>query len=250
MIKLSRHQKPIELTSEVQLRLTEEYKTTRKAVWNLPYIKKALLSFSYNKCSYCETDLQVECKYIEVEHFHPKGLYENEVLDWENLLPSCKKCNCTKKDHDTISEPIIDPSLIDPKLHLKSGYYRIQGKDDLGKLTVSVLDLNNADRLVIKRFEIGNAVISRLEELNHRADDYISSQNKLTISKNLLVQGIKSLLREGLPSSTYSATTGCVILNDNGFLKLKEKITSLNLWDNELQGLEDEVRKVAFDQWF
>ncbi len=248
MIKLTRLPKPTQLTPEIQLQLTGEYKLTGKSVWDLDYIKKGLLLFSNNKCCYCEANIQEESKYLEIEHFYPKSLYEDEVLVWENLLPSCKKCNGTKNKHDTKAEPIIDPSVINPKLHLKSSYYRIIGKDDLGKLTISVLDLNNADRLVKKRFEIGNAVKTKLEGLNETADDYISSSVRDTRKKNSLIQGIKSLMKEGLPSAMYSASTAGIILYDNQFLELKQKIVDENLWDQELEQLETDVREIAFEQ--
>jgi 5-methylcytosine-specific restriction endonuclease McrA len=118
MIKLDRTPKPIELTAELQDKLTDEFKLTGKSVWNIDFIKKGLLDYSNNKCCYCETNIKEESKYLEVEHFHHKGKYKDEVLEWDNLLPSCKKCNGTKNDHDTILEPIIDPSIIDPKKNI------------------------------------------------------------------------------------------------------------------------------------
>jgi len=116
MIKLDRTPKPVELTAELQVTLTDEFKSTGKSVWNVDFIKKGLLVFSNDKCCYCEANINEESKYLEVEHFHHKDTYKDEVLEWENLLPSCKKCNGTKNDHDTKLEPIIDPSKIDPKI--------------------------------------------------------------------------------------------------------------------------------------
>ena len=193
MIKLNKTKKPIELTIELQKELTDEFKTTGKSVWNIEFIKTALLGYSHNKCSYCETNVSEESKYMEVEHFHHKNTYPDEVLDWENLLSSCKKCNGTKSDHDTVIEPIINPTLLDPKLHLKFWRYRIKGKDDFGKLTVSVLDLNNQDRLVKRRFEIGNAIQEKLEQLNELLDDYISGIQTNTRRKNRILNGLKDL---------------------------------------------------------
>ena len=42
--------------------------------------------------------------------------YPDEVVDWDNLLPSCKRCNTTKGTHDVVTEPIINPFDIDPKI--------------------------------------------------------------------------------------------------------------------------------------
>lgn len=245
MIKLDRTPKPVELTAELQVTLTDDFKSTGKSVWNVDFIKKGLLEFSNDKCCYCEANIKEESKYLEVEHFHHKDKYKDEVLDWDNLLPSCKKCNGTKNDHDTKLEPIIDPSKIDPKNHLKYWRYRIKGSDDFGKLTVSVLNLNDQDRLVKKRFEIGNAIQEKLEQLNELADDYISGVQTSTRRKNRIVNGTKDLMKEGLPTAIYSATSATVILTDTEFDKLKSKLTSLGFWDVELSQLEIELTKTA-----
>lgn len=245
MIKLDRTPKPVELTTAVQVALTDEFKLTRKTVWNVDYIKNGLLDFSNDKCCYCEANINEESKYLEVEHFHHKDVYEDEVMEWDNLLPSCKKCNGTKNNHDTKIEPIIDPSKDDPKNHLKYWRYRIKGADDFGKLTVSVLKLNDQDRLVKKRFEIGNAIQEKLEQFNELSDDYISGTQTSTRRKNRIVNGIKDLMKEGLPSSIYSATSATVILTDTEFGLLKNKLTFLGLWDAELSQLEIELNKTA-----
>lgn len=247
MIKLNRTPKPVELTTELQAELTSEFKLTGKSVWNKDFIKKELLAFSNNKCCYCETNVKEESKYLEVEHFHHKDTYKDEVLEWENLLPSCKKCNGTKNDHDTIKEPIIDPSKIDPKKHLKYWRYRIKGSDDIGKLTVSVLNLNDQDRLVKKRFEIGNAIQVKLEQLNELIDDYINGVQTSTRRKNRIVNGTKDLMKEGLPNSIYSATTATVIVTDTEYDFLKEKMNIIGLWDDELNQLEAELIKTALE---
>jgi len=247
MIKLERSPKPVELTTVLQTTLTDEFKLTGKSVWNLDFIKKGLLSYSNDKCCYCEANIKEESKYLEVEHFHHKESYKDEVLEWTNLLPSCKKCNGTKNDHDTKVEPIIDPSNIDPKLHLKYWRYRIKGKDELGKLTISVLDLNSPDRLVKKRFEIGNAIQIKLEQLNELTDDYISRIEMSTRRKNRIINGAKDLMKEGLPVSIYSATTAAIILTDTEFIELKQKLINLTFWDAELIQLETEILKVAFE---
>jgi hypothetical protein len=247
MIKLDRTTKPAELTTELQVALTDEFKITGKSVWNIDFIKKSLLSLSNDKCCYCEANINEESKYLEVEHFHHKGKYKDEVLEWNNLLPSCKKCNGTKSDHDTILEPIIDPSIIEPKKHLKYWRYRLKGTDDFGKLTVSVLNLNDQDRLVKKRYEIGNAVQIKLEQLNEITDDFINGIQTSTRRKNRIINGTKDLMKEGLPNSIYSATTATIILTDIEFETLKEKLVLLKFWDEELSQLETDLENTAFE---
>lgn len=247
MIKLNRTLKPVELTADLQKALTAEFKLTGKSVWNLGFLKKGLLSYSNDKCCYCEANINEESKYLEVEHFHHKDIYKDEVLEWDNLLPACKKCNGTKNDHDTKKEPIINPTLENPKLHLKYWRYRIKGIDDLGKLTVSVLKLNDQDRLVKKRFEIGNAIQEKLEQLNELTDDYIHGVQTSTRRKNRIVNGTKDLMKEGLPTSIYSATSAAVIITDTEYSQLKSKLTGLGFWDRELIELELKLDETGLD---
>tara|TARA_R110002051_G_C8738549_1_gene498761 strand:- start:860 stop:1612 length:753 start_codon:yes stop_codon:yes gene_type:complete len=245
MIKLDRTPKPVKLTKALQVALTDEFKLTGKSVWNIDFIKKGLLEFSNDKCSYCEANINEESKYLEVEHFHHKDKYKDEVLEWDNLLPSCKKCNGTKSNHDTKIEPIIDPSKTDPKNHLKYWRYRIKGCDNIGKLTVSVLNLNDQDRLVKKRFEIGNAIQVKLEQLNELTEDYINGIQTSTRRKNRIINGTKDLMKEGLPNSIYSATTATVIVTDTEYDSLKTKLISLSFWDAELSQIEIDLTKTA-----
>lgn len=247
MIKLERSAKPVQLSPALQQQLTDTFKNTGKSVWNLDFLKKALLLFSNDKCSYCEANINEESKYLEVEHFHHKDAYKDEVLEWENLLPSCKKCNAQKGGHDTKKEPIINPTQVDPKLHLKYWRYRIKGKDSLGKMTISVLDLNNTDRLVKKRYEIGNAIQNKLEALNELSEEYIEGKQTSTIRKNRIINGTKDLLREGLPTAIYSATSATIILTDIEYGELKNKLIQLGFWDNELTQLELALKEVAFE---
>jgi uncharacterized protein (TIGR02646 family) len=247
MIKLDRTPKPVELTAKLQADLTDEFKKTDKSVWNLQFLKNELLNFSNDKCCYCEANIKEESKYLEVEHFHHKDKYKDEVLEWDNLLPSCKKCNGTKNNHDTKIEPIINPCKIDPKEHLRYWRYRIKGSDDLGKLTVSVLNLNDQDRLVKKRFEIGNAIQNQLEQLNELTDDYINGVQTSTRRKNRIINGTKGLLEEGLPNSIYSGTTATIIITDTEFDTLKTKLQNLGFWDAELIQLEADLTKIALE---
>ena len=245
MIKLQRPPKPMELTNDLQKQLTDEFKLTGKSVWNVEFIKLALLSLSHNKCCFCESCIVEESKYIEVEHFYPKSKYPDLVMEWDNLLPVCKKCNATKSAHDTKIEPIIDPTKDDPKRHLKLWNYRIKGVDDLGAMTVSVLNLNDQDRLVQKRFDIGNAVLTRIEGLNALLDEHPVEGRVNTKTKNRVVNGIKDLFQEGLPTSVYSATVATIMLTDNEFDTLKKKLILLNFWDDELIELEKSVQMVS-----
>lgn len=174
MIQLQAVEKPAQLTDDVVKQLTEEFRQTGNDVWKKKYITEALLKMSFDKCCFCETKLQEESKYMEVEHFYPKSKYPERVVLWQNLLPICKRCNISKSDHDTEQEPIIHPVRDNPKHHLELKNYRFYGLTELGKCTIDVVFLNDKQRLVNERFKIGDSLIEQLSKLIDSTKDYIN----------------------------------------------------------------------------
>jgi uncharacterized protein (TIGR02646 family) len=123
MIKLELHPKPAQLTDQLVNDKTMAYMADKtKRVWNLPWLKDAIAAMSYNKCCYSEVRINQESIYMEIDHFLPKSAYPNKVLEWGNLLPSCKACNMAKREHDPVREPIVNPFDEHPK-----EYFYFQG---------------------------------------------------------------------------------------------------------------------------
>ena len=252
MIKLTRPPKPVELTEEVQEKLTKKFIETKDRVYAVDYIKDALMIMSHDKCAYCECDLTKESNYMEVEHYHDKHDYPEEVVKWENLLPSCKHCNGNKSTHDTYDEPIIDPSKDNPKEHLYFKSYAIRGKDDLGKITVEVIDLNDKLRLVRVRFDIGEEIRKKLDTLLTLTKGYVNRENNLaqrglTRRKNKIVGTLRDLLQEAQPTSDYSATAATVLLNDEDYQQIKTYFQQANIWSEELIELEQKAQECALE---
>ena len=111
MIKLSRGEKPEELTNDVCEELKKLYAEDKdRDVWNSSKIKeplkKAMLEMSHGKCSYCECKLGIESKDVTIDHFLPKSENPDEVVEWENLFPACLRCN-RKKNRFIFWENII-----------------------------------------------------------------------------------------------------------------------------------------------
>lgn len=244
MIKLQRPPKPAELTLEKEQALTDEYlKDNTKTVWRRPYIVNSLLEMSHSKCCYCEALVSTGTSDMNIDHFHCKKYYPQEVVAWENLLPSCSRCNRKKSSHDTYKEPIIDPTKIDPKNHLHIKQYRfVCSKDDkLARTTIDVLDLNDDPDLATDRFVIGNTLICELEEVLKVLED--NDISLLTISKT--INKFKRALNLALPTEKYSALVATLILEWENYTKIKEIITSLDRWDEELQELEHSMIQIA-----
>lgn len=245
MIKLERNFTPTCLNPTHVQRLTNEYKTTGNSVWNIEALKQALLETSNGKCAYCECDLTVESKYMEVEHFRDKDSYPDHVVNWLNLLPSCKRCNGAKGTHDTIAEPIVNPYEIDPKNHFEFRLYRFRAKSPLADSTIGTLDLNNPTRVVSVRFEVGESIHEALQTALGIFETF--KTNSATRTKNRLISTIRGVLAECQPTSAYAATAASVVHSDQTYAKIIGEMKLLALWNDELDALHDSSLAIAFE---
>lgn len=244
MIKLNRLYTPIKLTPVFVQEKTDQYKATGKSVWNIDWLKDSLTVLSHGKCAYCECSLTKESNYMEVEHFEDKHQYPDKVMDWDNLLPSCKHCNGHKSTHDVRKEPIVNPFVDNPDAHLYFQYYRYKAKDVKGENTISVLDLNDGERrLVDTRFEIGNALQQSIEELLTKLDYY--QKNLSILKKNKLVGAVINTIRQCMPESEYSALCATVLHSCDEYQKLKIGMQKCGLWTPELDNCDKVSRNIC-----
>lgn len=248
MIKLERGEKPKELTDERVYELTNKFKKDKSDVWRKEYIVKALALFSHNKCCYCETTLGEESKYLTVDHFHHKDEYPDEVVEWNNLLPCCSRCNSKKGKHNTYVNPIINPAENNPQEYLYFENYRYKSKNDVGRKTIGVLNLNNTDELVIPRFRIGDAMQKKLEQIYKQVQRY-ENNNSDVEERNEIIESVADLLKLALPDKTYSGLISTIILNDKNYEETKIKMKKFNLWNDELQQLEDTAKSLFLSKY-
>lgn len=251
MIKINRTEKPAELTEEVQQELTDEFKRDKtRNVWNKPYIRNALFKMSNGKCCYCEVKLAEEGKDMHVEHFHPKSKYPDEVVNWENLLPACKRCNGKKSTHDTYEEEIINPCIDNPKdyLYMSNYWYKCKNNSEedrkKAKDTIDVLSLNDLDGLIMPRFKIGNEVEEKIKDLLDKMEEYKVNTKKKIQQKNKIVNGVSGLLRLAQNTQEYSATIATVIIGDEDYKTLKAMMKECDLWNDELTNLEKATEEI------
>lgn len=196
---------------------------------------------SHSKCSYCEVDITTESNYMEVEHFRGKDDFPDLVVAWDNLLPSCKRCNVQKGTHNVDTDGmIIDPTSVEPKQHLYLKNYRLSARSDLGERTIDVVYLNQSDRLVEARFKVGERTLQALEKLRALYNDYCTSPNDQR--KRRIVRGLEELLREAQPDREYSATSATVLTESPDFQFLRDNMTAGGLWESDLE----EMYSVAF----
>ena len=246
MIKIQRLPAPKELTQEVVAEKTASYKSDHnKRVWNEPYIKDQLFRMSSGKCCYCECKLNIESNYLEVEHFHDKHNYPDEVVDWNNLLPSCRACNGAKSDHDTVTTPIVNPTNDNPYIHLGFRDFRYRAKTDMGKETIVLLNLNDYQKHCLPRFEICQSLERKTEDL---LDDVkrISSTSR-TQEKNRVRNNVIELLQECQCSQSYTAIKVTTMLNNPDYFALVTEMKTRKLWTDEMTELDNAMRKYRLD---
>ncbi len=182
---------------------------------------------------------------MEVEHFRDKDSYPNHVVDWLNLLPSCKRCNGAKGTHDTVAEPIINPYEIDPTIHFKFRLYRFQARSQIAESTIGALDLNNNARVVGVRFEVGESIQQSLQTAREILDKFkISSATR---TKNRLIATIEGILAECQPTSTYAATAASVVHSEQVYASVIAEMKHLKLWNAELDTLHNSSLAIAFE---
>lgn len=247
MIKLSRPERPKELTDELVARKTEQFKADKtKAVWNETYIKDALMAMSYGKCCYCECCLGEESKYMEVEHFHDKHKHPDEVVQWDNLLPSCKACNVNKGTHDTVNAPIINPAKDNPQEHLwLYNCVRLRSKDELGEETIDTLNLNDLDKHCMPRYKLSAAMAKSIESLKSRAEKLATEVKPSQRCINKLRNEVLELLQIAMPEKEYSAVASTAILGDRFYAELKQVLNTLSIWTDEMTECESKMKGIA-----
>lgn len=237
MIKIERGFTPSFFSPERITSLTSTFINEGKAVWQHQEVKSALLSISNNKCAYCECKLEEESKYLEVEHFKDKDTYPQDVIKWENLLPSCKHCNVSKGRHDVVVEPIVNPCDDEPVAHFILKNYRLCGTSDLGRETIDVLDLNNTNKNVFKRFEVGEIIHNQLDSVRLYYNEYI--QNPTPRKLRILQRKLKAIIEICQKTSSYSAVASTMLQCNDDYIFLRNAFLGLNIWDEECIVLDE-----------
>ncbi len=244
MIKLTLIGKPVELTEEVERKLVSEFKAKGTSVWKKPYIENALLRMTHNKCAYSEQFVNQKSSYMEIDHFKYKNTYKDDVVKWGNLLPSCKKCNDTKHDHDVMKEPIVNPLVDEPKNFMFVKAFRFYKRDGKGEKTIEVLALNDKLHFVEPRSKMGFDIADHLDSLFDKLkNDDTERKRRNTISK------IKNTLESCGPEYEYSAVISTFILYEFETFKDMEQYMRINgLWDVDMDSIKSRLLAIAMPE--
>lgn len=252
MIRIVRTEKPVELTEAIEKQLTEEFiANNSRKVWDKRYIRSALLNMSNNKCCYCECLVGSGHIDMHIEHFYPKSIYPNLVVDWNNLLPSCAACNSFKGSHDTRIEPIINPTLNRPQDYFYLRDYRYKCKSNninsIARRTLEVLMLNDTEKRVKQRFILGETLNDEIEKAREYLEDNYTDIAIAQRIKNRGVNWCKKILRFGVPTAEFSAFMATIIYNNEDYCRIKEILNENNLWCEELRQLEESLLSNVYD---
>lgn len=252
MIRLIRPDKPQKL-AEQEVELTKKFESDKTAaVWKKAFIQAPLLKMTHNKCSYCERLIgKTSGQDVHIDHFKCKDKYPDFVVEWNNLLPSCARCNRNKSNHDTVDQPIINPAEMNPKDYLFISKYRYCSKKaeegSIGRRTLDVLMLNDSDDCCLPRFQLCNALAEKISDLYQLAFDKGDALKDDTVSKNKVLNGCRKLLEKCLPTAEYSAFMATSLHTDDNFLALKDVLVKQNLWDEDLMKLFDDSKSSVYD---
>ena len=199
MIKLERGEKPKELTEEV-----------------------------------CE-----ESKDATIDHFLPKSKNPDGVIEWENLFPSCLRCNRKKNNRE---EKIVNPCEDDPRDYLgirNSNPFRLKAIDHegVGKNTIEVLGLNDMTRVIVPRLKEWVILENNLIEIeNDLKEEGFKKKYKTRLRK---------IMEHCLPYESYSAVKATNILNHDTYKEIKNILIQVEQWSADLESLEEAIRHIA-----
>ncbi|HHT4298683.1 TPA: HNH endonuclease [Citrobacter werkmanii] len=238
MIKLERNFTPDFFTRMDLESLTQDFKDNGTSVWHHPEIKAACLKLSHGKCAFCEVKLDEASTYNEVEHFKDKKKFPDDVIRWENLLPSCRHCNGSKQRHNVVLEPIINPCNDLPSEHLYMKGYRVKGRTVLGIQTVDVLNFNHREHKFIPRCKAGEVIESSIDDAIEKLNFYLA--NPSTRRKNILMNLVEAILNECQKTAPFSAVSASMLHRSVEYAQLRESMQIRRLWTDYMQELHED----------
>ncbi len=246
MIRLTRRTAPTILDAAFVTAGVSTYIATGKAVWNHDEIKTALLQMSHGKCAYCELELGYGATYVEVEHFYAKDHHPTMVLDWDNLLPVCRRCNANKSSWDVAvaGQMIVDPVSMAPPSHIRlDEAYRPIGLSNEGENSIIELGLDDIPRLGVLRYKVGETFKKTLIDLYN---DYNLMPLSATVrQRRAKIRAIKKLLQKSGEDQPFSAVLATVMMRSTVYANLKAALMAANEWDLELDQIDATASRSA-----
>lgn len=197
----------------------------KDSIYGHANVKKALTDLQHGVCCYCEAHYDIT-GYGEVEHFRPKGGWQQDRDDkelhqpgyywlaykWENLMYACKKCNVGYKQNyfpledpsKRFKEETLDisqekPLLINPyeeqhpEQHLTFNGPTIKALTDQGRASIDYYGLNR-----VELYEERRRIFNPLNALA-KATGFLQGEKK-----DETVEELKECLKEIMSSGQHT----------------------------------------------
>jgi uncharacterized protein (TIGR02646 family) len=212
-----------------------------------PTVRKALSRAFGGLCAYCESPIEATAP-TDLEHYRPKGPVKTETgklphgyywlaATWENLLPSCIRCNRVegydyedgsrrtsgkgswfpleqeatraRSEGDEQGERplLLHPYDDDPEVHLEfGGHAEVIARSHRGQTTIDVLGLNRSVLVDARQghFKHVEALKTRLLRCERLAKRYPDDPDVLALLEEARHES-EELLRPGTPYSALAA---------------------------------------------
>ncbi len=110
--------------------------------------------------------------------------------------------------------------------------------------TIDVLGLNDTEHVVRNRYEQGEAIINQIQNIYEFAVDNKEVLCSDIRKRNRVLRGCKNILRKGIKTAEYSAFIATILQTEKDYLELKSLLKNCDLWDEELQILDEETNKM------
>lgn len=203
-------------------------------------IKDKLFECSHYKCAFCEC-IPGESSNIEVEHFAPKSIYYDKTFDWDNLLPVCRKCNESKSSFDTIKEPIINPSKVNPEDYLSYNLLNIIPSInctdiELSKRTIDICNLNSTRLFKARSDLLYNLSIYESDLLDWMEEiEEADTERKITNKIVKLINSIDSIDKLKESNEKFAGFCRSFLENSEPYLRAKTLIQEFRVRSKRIE---------------
>lgn len=220
MIKLTRGECPPELTREVKEELTRLYaQNNEREVWSSSKIKKPL-------------------KDVTIDHFLPKSKNPDKVVEWDNLLPACLRCNRNKKDKEN---RIVNPCEEEPKKFLavkKGNPFCMKGidADGVGHETIQSVGLNDMERVIMARKTEWEEIQKWLRYIHDNMQEKPHERHR---------EQLLGLMKKCTFDNSYSAVKATNMLLDETYANIKEMLQEEGAWTERFEETESQMKSIA-----
>lgn len=104
-----------------------------------------LLKMTDNCCTYCEIH-GIKQSGAEIDHFKSKKKFPLEAYEWENLFPTCSKCNKDKGEDEIRLKPDSESYSFNENFIVDPETWKVKGENSEAEEFIRVIKLNEYAR--------------------------------------------------------------------------------------------------------